>query len=421
MRAREVTLEDVVVDCHCHLFSARVFPVDSYLAVCARRWARYEAGPAAQEAVRTIADAGSWRDLVRDVRGLIARWDREWVGPGGTDLANTRGRQGGIEHILAFALEMLLPANAAEIATLLPDDKPNHLCAPLMMDLDSAMVETPSGAETRWERQVEGCAQLARDCVGRAFPFVAAHPARPDVVQMAVEAIKSQGFFGVKLYPPLGFAPDDPRLAELYAWCERERVPVTTHSSPVAVWSDLGAPPNVDPMRFNVDMARPSKWTPVLEKFPRLRLNLGHFGGQWLARAQGAPSPWVEEAVSLMRRYANCYADVSYHLAALHADPAIARRYFSLLRQVLHSDIGAKILWGTDHVILRARCRHEDYVAAFAPPDGGLTEEEFVLVANRNPRRFLDLDRLPERYLRFVSELAPTDMPRWVADQMRSV
>jgi len=414
MTLDSLTLDRVEIDCHCHVFHAGAFPVQSFLLMCLKRWAGHELGKAGAETAEALRTARSLPELRQRAEDLMRRWRTEWVGPGGVEMSAEEGVQGGPAHVAAFLAQMLAGAREAVVAELLPPDRPERACVPLMMDLDSAMRLPQSGAEDRWAAQVSDCSALAAEYPGRAFPFLAVHPARPNIAAEAAEAVETKGFLGIKVYPPLGHDPADPALDELYAWCEQRGVPVTAHCSPIGVWSDLGVPPGQDPLKRNVARAEPKNWVPVLEAHPGLRVNLAHFGGQWEALAEGRPAAWVDQARDILARYPGCYADVSYHFAALHANPEVRRAYFDELRRTLDSPIGHKVLWGTDYVILRTRCRHSDFRAAFAPPAGGLTHAEFTSIANENPRRFLGLDSPPRHYIRFVSALPHCRLPMWL-------
>jgi len=409
-----LTLDDLEIDCHCHVFNARVFPVEAFLRMCLRRWARDELGPAARAIAALIKNARTLTGVREGASLLLRDWQREWVGPAGVDLAPSQGSQGGANHVAAFVGSMLVASDEDVKSELLPPDAAERACTPLMMDLDSALREPPPDAEERWQAQLDNCSRLAAEHAGRAFPFFAAHPARPNLLGRVVDALTRRGFYGVKIYPPLGHEPDDVRLHEVYQWCERHRAPVTVHCSPVGVWSDLNAPTGVDPMRHNVALAQPANWRPVCSKFPQLHVNLAHFGGQWEAETLGRDCPWLDQAVQMLHEFPNCFADVSYHCAPLHANPEVRDAYFRRLRQTIDSPIGDKVLWGTDYIILRTRCRHDEFRSAFAPPSGGLGEDQFRRISNHNPRRFLFLDDPPDRYLHFIRALPPETVPGWL-------
>ena len=106
-------------------------------------------------------------------------------------------------------------------------------------------------------------------------------------------ALTSEGFIGVKLYPPMGFLPYDnaktlnsdfPKHLEpifgkklgvaldavfddFYCWCVAEQVPVLAHA----------ADPNGADENYS-KRARPDNWAVVTGKFPGIRVSLAHFG-----------------------------------------------------------------------------------------------------------------------------------------------
>lgn len=150
---------------------------------------------------------------------------------------------------------------------------------------------------------------------------------RPTALEIVKDAVLARGFVGVKLYPPMGFLPlgnasqgislpkralddfgpefptmIDDALKNLYAWCEKDQVAVMTHAT-----RSQGA--NTDyAMRAN-----PEGWRRVLEQFPSLRVNLGHFGHFNDVRSNDDARPWeysIGEMIAL--GFQNVYADLSY-------------------------------------------------------------------------------------------------------------
>lgn len=47
-------------------------------------------------------------------------------------------------------------------------------------------------------------------------------------------------FFGVKIYPSLGYLPSNPQLMEIFGLCEKKRIPVTAHCSGAIVHTGKG-------------------------------------------------------------------------------------------------------------------------------------------------------------------------------------
>jgi predicted TIM-barrel fold metal-dependent hydrolase len=227
-------------------------------------------------------------------------------------------------------------------------------------------------------------------------------PVTPSAAAPALElvryAVEVGGFLGVKLYPPVGFAPFDnvhlrahlpfaPRLdgalAALYAYCEAAEVPITTHASAANEYG-LGLH----------TLVAPEHWRPVLERHPNLRLNLGHFGHDYGVAAHGAPKEtagaWIYQAAALIERYPNVYADLSN--SPLVYDAAYAARLVVLLSDVMarYPKVKRRLMYGSDWWLSSLDPDSEAAVAKFRgtfavllPPDG------VADVMGRNALRFL--------------------------------
>jgi predicted TIM-barrel fold metal-dependent hydrolase len=202
----------------------------------------------------------------------------------------------------------------------------------------------------------------------------------PDHLAMVKDAVEQRGFIGVKLYPVMGYlpygnaeAPDpqdyppilqrkrdwavrlDQGLAALYNWCIAEDVPVMAHCS----YSQFPSPEAGE-------RGSPAAWRPVLEKWPGLRLNLGHFGGFW-DLAKDKSNGWTEMIVGLMKTYPNLYADLSDFdaVAERTADQKTANEtVLRKLNEILDRQGGparSRLMYGTDWVLLSKSPRNELY------------------------------------------------------------
>jgi predicted TIM-barrel fold metal-dependent hydrolase len=209
----------------------------------------------------------------------------------------------------------------------------------------------------------------------RLHPFVSFDPLRPDALDLVKKAI-GLGFIGVKLYPPVGFAPTrndcltadaaqgakvDKALQGLYAYCEAEEVPITAHC----------APSNEFGLGYR-NLVAPFRWAPVLAQFPKLRLNLGHFGhteGALTKRGMLACESWIRQAVALVAKYDNVYGDLSG--SDLASGASSATTYAKLLDQCLaNPTVGKRLMFGSDWWLNRFFEGADDYVGLF---QNGLT------------------------------------------------
>jgi predicted TIM-barrel fold metal-dependent hydrolase len=236
-----------------------------------------------------------------------------------------------------------------------------------------------------------------------------------DIVKAAVT---KHGFLGVKLYSPMGFKPTgnadgtlgfpaytlpgEPRFGEkldaaldkLYAWCEAEQVPILAHTT-----DSQSAGPDY------ADRAEPRFWDKVLAKYPKLRLNLAHFGNFSQAFDKNPADPvrqygktWEYEIANFIKRgrYPNLYADISYFWWALDgsgekehilAAKKLFARYFEADPEARH------LLFGTDWNMTGRAQGAAQYVAnveAFFR-DVGLREAQLDNLFLNNALRFFGL------------------------------
>lgn len=141
------------------------------------------------------------------------------------------------------------------------------------------------------------------------FPFFAVDPRRAGIMDVITKGspFLSEGiplvgrngpFFGVKLYPRLGYLPldVDTECPGLYKWCQDNEIPITIHCSMT------GFPPG--PNAGCGGFGDPANWKGVLDAYPGLRINLAHFGNN------GAG--WKETIINLMKRTGNnVYTDLA--------------------------------------------------------------------------------------------------------------
>lgn len=140
------------------------------------------------------------------------------------------------------------------------------------------------------------------------------------------------GFYGFKLYCPNGYSPTDPALMALYEYCERHGVPLTAHCSGGGfasfspsitvhghVYRNGEVVPHDGVLEFRhyrlTDKLRvkekaellnhPRLWEKVMEAFPRLRLNLAHFG------CQDEGTEWTELIYGMMEKFPGLHTDLS--------------------------------------------------------------------------------------------------------------
>jgi predicted TIM-barrel fold metal-dependent hydrolase len=241
-------------------------------------------------------------------------------------------------------------------------------------------------------------------------PSAAAHrPGRPlaeleGALDLVRAAVLEHGFIGVKLYPPVGFAPVgnerhrrwqdgrlerldrnlpprelaqwrrkkrelgkhlDRALRALYHFCQDESVPILAHSN--------------DSNSFQPGYgwcSGPTHWRQVLAEFPRLRLCLAHFGQFTGVDSHGDPAAaaatrgcfgqmtsyaWSYQASRLFT-HEHVYVDLSNSEAA--TDESARRRLVALLPKLdAHSKgkLRERLIYGSDWFMNNLNGPHERF------------------------------------------------------------
>lgn len=170
-------------------------------------------------------------------------------------------------------------------------------------------------------------------------------------------------FFGVKIYPALGYDPSDYRLWPIYKICEEYKIPVLTHCGGESVSTDRlqldiyeGDVPKTLTAKKRTEMAfklnDPNRWALVLKKFPNIKLNFGHFGGYetWSSSSPvsvAKDSQGRKECIfKFMKQYSGVYADFSYNLVEINLSKNLKNVLF------FDEDIRERTLFGSDYWVV---------------------------------------------------------------------
>ncbi|MTI02597.1 amidohydrolase family protein [Roseibium sp. RKSG952] len=244
--------------------------------------------------------------------------------------------------------------------------------------------------------QHDELAKLAGDpeVGGSVIPFATIDPRADPQAKEVWRAIDGLKFRGLKLYPRLGFAPDDPVLMQhVYPRLEEMNLPVMSHCSRGGVQgrylSDYWADRYTEPEAF----------IPVMRAHPKLRICLAHFGGQrdWEAYANPDREDPLDDAFSQnwqveirrmigSRDYPGLWTDISYTLFQFED-------YAPFLRMFLTGDdkeserLRSRVLFGSDYYMTRQEKLSEKAVCIRLR--NALGEEVFRQIAEENPAKWL--------------------------------
>ncbi len=189
-----------------------------------------------------------------------------------------------------------------------------------------AMFQAPSEVEALSEGE-----RLYAESQGRLLPVATVDPTRGEgSVRETLEAIeRSAHVVGIKLFPGYRpFYPHDPRLEPVYELAERRGLPVLIHQGDTL--DGLGL------LKF----ARPVEVDEVAGRFRGVRFILCHLG-----------NPWIDEAVGVLYKNPNVYADTSGLLgppASRYFSRAVAEARRRLALAIVGAGSADRLLYGSD-------------------------------------------------------------------------
>jgi predicted TIM-barrel fold metal-dependent hydrolase len=244
---------------------------------------------------------------------------------------------------------------------------------------------------------------------GKLFPFVAVDPRRDGILEMTKNLIENEGFRGIKIYPPLGYFPQDPRLDPLYEYAQANNLPVMTHCSRGGVYTkgdikdEIKKHPHapMNPGRFkNKDLTDyftdPFNYKKVFEKFPNLKICLAHFGGdeEWEKYLDEPWDPdihnewdmsWLSKIRDMLKSgdYPNLYTDISYTILSMDDSIYILNIFME------DPDLAFKIMFGTDFYMVEREKKKERRLPMKLRSLIG--EDKFRMIAETNPKRYLNI------------------------------
>jgi predicted TIM-barrel fold metal-dependent hydrolase len=458
--ARAQAPAPVIVDVHAHNFNASDLPLAGFTAhfvpflsdFSREIWDRPErlfrdlvgtisaginlVAPTAKEELATLQMGAAWPGRVTESDDANKAADK--LANAANGLAELIGVKD-LHPVVRRAAQVvnLIAHSRAEITATVAAAYPGvSLFIPMLVDYDNWAQDKATSALAD---QIKVHGALGRKSItspvggpggARLHPFVAFDPLRSDALELVQTAIEKEGFIGVKVYPPVGFAPArnacllkgnphaasiDDALDALYDYCTKNDVPLTTHCS---TGNEFG-------LGFR-DLVAPHRWEPVLERIKTLRLNLGHFGHmEGIDAKHGFRSceAWLRQASYLMDTYQNVYADLSG--SDFNSD-GTAGVYAKLLQQASerYSSVNKRIMYGSDWWLNCFFTGAPEYLDKFKssfsaqfPGDDNL----FADVMGRNALRFLGLAKAGggravngERLARLY-EAAGQALPPWLA------
>lgn len=253
------------------------------------------------------------------------------------------------------------------------------------------------------EHQHQELLALYQQFPDHVIPFIGVDPRREGVLEMVKTYVEQHGFRGIKIYPRLGFYPDDKRLLPVYDYAQRNNIPVIAHCSRGGVYTHKvtremlthpwrGKVEKMEPKEFSHYFTEPKNYDRIMTDFPDLRMCLAHFGGnsEWDKYLDNKWNPehpdernksWVGEIIDLMKKHKNLYTDISY--TAFHTD-----RYWPLMSVLLDDmAINQKILFGSDYYMVEREKETEREMSIRIRH--ALGERKFGMICDENIKNYL--------------------------------
>ncbi|KAA3641398.1 MAG: hypothetical protein DWQ02_00645 [Bacteroidetes bacterium] len=271
-------------------------------------------------------------------------------------------------------------------------------------------------AKFDFQCQIDDLAQVAKTVNDEAgenliIPFLGVDPRRENLFDLVQKYVEEKGFRGLKIYPGLGFFPNDKRLYKVWEYAEKNELPITSHCIPTNKNHFRFKPTDImiesakllksfsdkdkkDSYKFAKYLNHPYWFDKLLQDFPNLKINFAHFGGnvEW-DKYLDLPNEkfekdtnWYSMIRQLLKKYPNTYSDISF---TVHD-----RNLYPLLKNVINSEYKDKniyspknkVLFGTDFYMLQKDYKERRFGIDLR---GYLTEDEYWQIAEVNPKRFL--------------------------------
>lgn len=254
------------------------------------------------------------------------------------------------------------------------------MCFAAMLDFDYWIGKTPH-AESPLITQVELMKKISDLSGGYMQPLVAYNPwtdinDNDDSIKL-VETALNMGFKGVKIYPHLGYYPNenstqayppdgdhpdlnilDQKLRHFFSVCRRLDVPVMTHSE-----ESMGRFPSHN------KLGGPAAWTTFFNSAHNAgtRINLAHFGGEY--GGQTGPRGWTRDFADLMAEPGTeyLYGDFGLWDEFISGDDDARSRILSLLSKPVSNSqtVSDRMMFGTDWFMLTFTRPNPDYATKF--------------------------------------------------------
>ena len=273
--------------------------------------------------------------------------------------------------------------------------------------------EKPADSTKCFNEQIKLLLDCKTKLPGKIFPFLVVDPRKEGIYEIFKEqVVQKKNFTGVKIYCPIGYSPTHPMLFGkkagdecVYSICEKLGIPIIAHCSrggfvtfqdkirvtghildlvtqaPIYMEdyvlefeNSLGNPTskiNEVSDRLN----HPKLWELVLERYPNLKLDLAHWGGE--------SAEWRSLITEMLRKYKNLYSDFAC------AEEKFFKDIIADFNDPEKPYLKEKLLYGSDyHILMLFSENIQSYLKMFLT---SLSKEDWDMISITNPNRFFGL------------------------------
>ena len=164
----------------------------------------------------------------------------------------------------------------------------------------------------------EAIAEYVAQSEGKFIGFMSVDPHQENAVEEVERCSKDLGLKGIKMSPVYqDYHPHDELPRRIHSCAEKLGLPILTHAAFHSI------------AQTRMAWANPLLYDEVAQEFPALKIILAHIG-----------LPWFDDAMVVVRKHPNVYADVS---------PAFHRHWlYRALLSFQEFDVMDKLLFGSD-------------------------------------------------------------------------
>jgi predicted TIM-barrel fold metal-dependent hydrolase len=193
----------------------------------------------------------------------------------------------------------------------------------------------------------------------KVIPFVYVDPRVDNAAETVHQWIKEKAFKGVKLYPPIGFYPDEPKILKFFEEINELAVPIILHAGRVAPHPQLLC-----------KYADPRYLEAAAYAAPDCNIVVGHAG-----------NPWKEVTAAIVIGIKNMIIDIT---------TGGGHDISFIKRMVDHEEIGARrIVWGSDGVFPSLTKLHDKRRGL---TEAGVSDQDLDLIFGGTAARLLGIE-----------------------------